>query len=166
MGRGSRARNLRVTLESSSRTSIVFLSASIAFEYCGPGRGRSLFGSSGDKPRRSTNPRLDVDGDGDPGSGLLAEVPAVLHNPYCPRLGEFQLSRCSVFRAARLSTRRSNSDDESTRVWDERMGQNCSFRTKRTFDDLRGGSLLNALGDYRQVRVGFIEVNYRENAGG
>ena len=129
VGRGSRARNLRVTLESSSRASIIFLSASITFEGCSPGRGRSLFGPSGDEPRGSTDPRLDVDGDEGPGSGVLGRSSCSSSQSILSPVG--RVSACPdapAFRAARLSTRRSNSGDDSARVWDERTGLNCSFR--------------------------------------
>jgi len=102
---------------------------SIAFEGCGPGRGRPLFRLSGDEPRGSTDPRLDVDGDEGPGSGVLGRSSCSSSQFILSPVG--RVSACldaPAFRAARLSTRRSNSGDELARIWDERTGLNCSFR--------------------------------------
>jgi hypothetical protein len=119
--RGSR-RNPSATLESSSRASIIFLSVvSIVFGGDGLGRSRGVGWSlrmfNGDEPRGSTDPRLDVDGDEGPGSGLFRRSSCSSSQVMLSPVGRG--SRCleaPAFRAARLSTRRSNSGDESARV--------------------------------------------------
>lgn len=165
MGRGSRARNLRVTLESASRASIIFLSVSIAFEGCGPGRGRSLFRPNGDEPRGSTDPRLDVDGDEGPGSGVLGGS-SCSSSQFILSPVE-RVSACldvPAFRAARLSTRRSKPGDESARVWDERTGLNCSFRPNAlsTIFGTRFRTCLGTTGEFESASSRSIVVKTLE----
>jgi hypothetical protein len=122
-----RTRNLSATSASSSRASIIFLSvSSIVFSNCGKRRCRGVYG---DDPRGPTDPRLDVDGEGGPGSGVLQRSSCSTSQLISPTA--VRASGClevPAFQAARLSTRSSNPGDESAQIWDERTGLNRSFR--------------------------------------
>ena len=115
--RGNRSRNLSASFESSSRASIIFFSVtSVVADGSGRSRGAgcSLLTLKRDEPRGSTDPRLDVDGVEGPGP-LSRIPPQVTSSPGERASGSLE---APAFRAARLSTRSSNSDSggESARI--------------------------------------------------